>query len=109
PEPCGGVRQFTFERRPNNETPGGRSPEMDCSPEGTAPGGEGTHAAERRAGAAPAGAAVGSDRQAVPVRDRRRKRFAGGPLPGALATARLSLHVWARLQSRLSFLFVHCG
>src|SRR6266446_5626836 len=34
-----------------------------------AQGGEGTHAAQRRAGAAAAGAAVGSDRQRVPIRD----------------------------------------
>jgi len=33
--------------------------------------GEGAHAAQRRAGAATAGAAVGPDRQGVPIRDRR--------------------------------------
>jgi predicted dithiol-disulfide oxidoreductase (DUF899 family) len=45
-------------------------------------GGEGAHAAQRRAGAAAAGAAVGADRQGVPLRDRRGERLAGGPLPG---------------------------
>ena len=38
----------------------------------TAQGGEGTHAAQRRTGAATPGAAVGADRQGVPVRDRSR-------------------------------------
>jgi predicted dithiol-disulfide oxidoreductase (DUF899 family) len=42
-------------------------------------------AAQRRVGAAAAGAAVGPDREGIPVRDRRGERFAGGPLPRALA------------------------
>ena len=67
-------------------------------------GGEGAHAAQRRAGAAAAGAAVGPDRQGVSVRDRRGERLAGGPLPRALAAARLPLHVRARLQGGLSVL-----
>src|SRR5690242_2935646 len=44
-----------------------------------APGGEGAHAAQRRAGAAAAGAAVGADRQGVPIRYRRGERIAEGP------------------------------
>ena len=61
-------------------------------------GGEGPHAAQRRAGAAAAGAAVGPDRQGVPIRDRRGERLADGPLPRALAAPRLPLHVRARLH-----------
>ena len=67
-------------------------------------GGEGADAAQRRAGAAAAGAAVGPDRQGVPIRDRRRERLAGGPLPRALAAPRLPLHVRARLHGGLSVL-----
>ena len=40
----------------------------------------------------------------VSIRDRRRERLAGGPLPRALAAARLPLHVRARLQGGLSVL-----
>ncbi len=58
------------------------------------PGGWG----QRRAGPAAAGAAVGPDRQGVPLRDRRRQRLAGRPLPRALATPRLPLHVRFRLR-----------
>src|SRR5207245_1292990 len=54
---------------------------MACSPARAAQGGEGAHAAERRAGAAAAGAAVGSDRQGVSIRDRRGERLVGRPLP----------------------------
>ena len=61
-------------------------------------GGEGANAAQRRAGAAAAGAAVGSDRQGVSIRDRRGERLAGRPLPRALAAPRLPLHVRARLH-----------
>ena len=67
-------------------------------------GGEGAHAAQRRAGAAAAGAAVGSDRQGVSLRHRRGERLAGGPLPRALAAPRLPLHVRARLHGGLSVL-----
>ena len=67
-------------------------------------GGEGANAAQRRAGAAAAGAAVGSGRQGVPIRDRRGKRLAGGPLPRALAAPRLPLHVRARLRGGVSVL-----
>ena len=67
-------------------------------------GGEGAHAAQRRAGAAAAGAAMGSDRQGVSIRDRRGERLAGGPLPRALAAPRLSLHVRARLHGRMPVL-----
>src|SRR4029077_7132616 len=61
-------------------------------------GREGAHAAQRRTGAAAAGAAMGSDRQGVSIRDRRRERLAGGPLPRALAAPRLPVHVRARLH-----------
>ena len=71
---------------------------MACSAARAARGGEGADAAQRRAGAAAAGAAVGSNRQGVSIRDRRRKRLAGGPLPRALAAPRLPLHVRARLH-----------
>src|SRR5262245_51711933 len=67
-------------------------------------GREGAHAAQRRAGAAAAGAAVGADRQGVPIRDRRGERLAVRPLPRALAAARLPLHVRARLQGGVSVL-----
>jgi len=49
------------------------------------------------AGAA-AGAAVGSNRQGVPLPDRRGGGIARRSLPGALAAPRLPLHVRARLQ-----------
>ena len=67
-------------------------------------GGEGADAAQRRAGAAASGAAVGPGRQGVPVRDRRRERLAGGPLQRALAAPRLPLHVRARLHGGVSVL-----
>src|SRR5215470_16019512 len=63
-----------------------------------AQGREGAHAAQRRAGATTPGAAVGSHRQAVSIRDRRGKRLAGRPLPRTLTAPRLSLHVRARLR-----------
>src|SRR5437773_3446669 len=72
-------------------------------------GGEGAHAAQRRAGAAAAGAAVGSDRQGVSIRDRRGERLAGRPLPRALAAPRLPLHVRARLHGGVSALLGHRG
>src|SRR5438552_7557853 len=70
-----------------------------------AEGGERTYAAQRRAGAATAGAALGPDRQAVPIRDRRGERLAGRPLQRSLAAPHLPLHVRARLHGRLSVLF----
>jgi uncharacterized protein YndB with AHSA1/START domain len=76
---------------------------------GAAQGGEGADAAQRRAGAAAAGAAVGSDRQGVSIRDRRRERLAGRPLPRALAAPRLPLHVRARLHGGVSVLLVDRG
>ena len=72
------------------------------SPARAARGGEGAHAAQRRAGAAAAGAAVGPGRQRVSIRGRREERLAGGPLPRALAAPRLPLHVRARLHGRVS-------
>src|SRR5690606_32812170 len=59
-------------------------------------GGEGADATQRRAGAAPSGAALGADRQGVPLRNRPGERFARGPLPRSLATPRLPLHVRLR-------------
>ena len=44
---------------------------------------------------AAAGAAVGSDRQGVYIRDRQGRRLSGRPLPRALTAPRLSFHVWA--------------
>src|SRR5262245_8451792 len=70
---------------------------MDRSPARVARGGERVNAAQRRAGKAAAGTAVGSDRQGVSIRDRRGERLAGRPLPRALAAPRLPLHV--RLRS----------
>src|SRR5438132_2417695 len=67
-------------------------------------GGEGADAAQRRAGAAAAGAAVGPDRQGVSIRDRRGKRLAGRPLQRALAAPRLPLHVRTRLHGGVSVL-----
>jgi hypothetical protein len=67
-------------------------------------GGEGADAAQRRARQAAAGAALGSDRQGVPLRNRRGERFAGRPLPRTLAAARLPLHVRPRLHGRVSVL-----
>jgi predicted dithiol-disulfide oxidoreductase (DUF899 family) len=60
----------------------------------------------RRSGAVAAGAAVGSDRQGVSIRDRRGERLAGGPLQRALAAPRLPLHVRARLRGGVSVLLV---
>src|SRR6266851_351299 len=74
------------------------------SADGTARGGKGAHAAQRRAGAAAAGAAVGSNRQGVSIRYRRGERLAERSLPGALAAPRLPLHVRARLHRRLPVL-----
>src|SRR5712692_5533145 len=71
---------------------------MACSSGRAAQGGEGANTAQRRAGAAAAGAAVGSDRQGVSIRDRRGERLAGRPLPRALAAPRLPLHVRARVH-----------
>jgi hypothetical protein len=72
-------------------------------------GREGAHAAQRRAGAAAAGTAVGSDLQGLSIRDRRGERLAGRPLPRALATPRLPLHVRARLHRRLPILLSDRG
>ena len=77
---------------------------MACGPARAAQGGEGANAAQRRAGAATSGAAVGPGRQGVPIRDRRRERLAGRPLPRALAAPRLPLHVRARLHGGVSVL-----
>src|SRR6516225_11396024 len=51
--------------------------------------GEGANAAQRRAGTAAPGAAVGQGRQGVSIRDRRGERLADRPLPRALAAPRL--------------------
>src|SRR5436190_5094939 len=64
-------------------------------------GGEGADPPQRRAGAEAARAAVGGGREGLSVRDRRRDEIAGRPLRRPLATARLPLHVRARLRSRL--------
>src|SRR5215207_8371932 len=54
-------------------------------------GGKGADAAQRRAGAAATGAAVGSGRQGISSRHRRGERLAGGPVRWALAAPRLPL------------------
>src|SRR5438093_8795655 len=77
---------------------------MASRPARAAQGGEGANAAQRRAGAATSGAAVGSDRQGVSIRDRRGERLARRPLPRTFAAARLPLHVWARLHGGVSVL-----
>ncbi|ABA51169.1 hypothetical protein BURPS1710b_2552 [Burkholderia pseudomallei 1710b] len=64
----------------------------------TARCGKGAHPARRRARAAARGVAVGARRQGVPIRYRRRRRVARGPVPRPLATARLPLHVRTRLR-----------
>src|SRR5882672_272394 len=69
-----------------------------------AQGGEGTHAARRRAGADAAGVAVGWDRQTISIRDRRGDSLAIGTLSRAFATPNLPLHVRTRLRRRLSVL-----
>src|SRR6185437_5112161 len=71
---------------------------------GFAQDGKGVDAPQRRTRTATAGAALGADRQAIPVRHRRWQGFAGGPVPRTLATTRLSLHVRAGLQRGLSLL-----
>src|SRR5262245_10632901 len=71
---------------------------------GAAQGGEGADAEKRRAGATAPGTAVGSDRQGVSVRNRRRQCLACGPFPRPLATPRLPFHVRAGLRRRLSVL-----
>src|SRR6266403_5051252 len=75
-----------------------------CGPGRAARGREGSYSAERRAGEKTAGVALGSNRQGIPFRDRRRERLARRPLPRALAASRLPLHVRTRLQSRVSVL-----
>src|ERR1700728_4593056 len=65
---------------------------------------EGAHAAWRRGGPAAAGAALGSNREGVPLRDRRGYSVPRGSLSRTLAAARLPLHVRARLHSRLPVL-----
>jgi peroxiredoxin len=66
-----------------------------------AQGGERINAAQRRARAAAAATTVGSDRQAVSIRDRRGDRLVDRPLPRALAAPRLSLHVRPGLLGRM--------
>ena len=51
---------------------------------------------------------VGSGRQRVSIRDRRRDSLAIGPLSRAFATPRLPLHVWTRLHRRLPVLLGDC-
>ena len=74
---------------------------MAGRPAGAARGGEGADQARRRAGPPAAGAPLGANRQGVPLRDGQGRGVAGGSLPGALAVARLPLHVRARLHGRL--------
>jgi RNA polymerase sigma factor (sigma-70 family) len=90
------VRRETNDRSQNRNTS-----RVACGPAGAAQGREGADPAQRRAGATSAGTALGSDRQGVPIRDRRGQRLAGRPLPRALAAPRLPLHVRARLHCRL--------
>src|SRR5262249_24761956 len=61
-------------------------------------GGGGPDAAQPRAGAAEAGAAVGPGGKGLPVRDRGGERPASGPVPGALPAPRVPLHVRTRLH-----------
>ncbi|CUI36553.1 Uncharacterised protein [Achromobacter xylosoxidans] len=63
-------------------------------------------ARQRRGGAPAAGAAMGAPGQVVPFRYGQRRRDARRPVPGAVAVARVSLHVRARLQGRLPLVFV---
>ena len=61
-------------------------------------------AARRRGGKAAARAPLGPHRQGLSLRYRRWERLAGRPVPRALATPRLPLHVRAGLQGGLSLL-----
>src|SRR6185436_7870104 len=69
-----------------------------------APGGEGAYAPQRRVGTEAARATVGSDRQGISLRHRRRERLAGRSLPRPLTASRVSLHVRARLRRGLPIL-----
>jgi hypothetical protein len=75
-----------------------------CRPAGAARGREGADPAQRRAGAAAAGAALGADRQGVPLRDRRGHGVPRRSVHRTLAAAHLSLHVRARLHRRVPVL-----
>src|SRR5215469_17704691 len=75
---------------------------MACRPAGATPGREDADTSQRRTGTAAPGAALGPDRQGLPLRDRRGERLTGRPLPRALTAAHLSLHVRAGLHRGLS-------
>ena len=77
---------------------------MAGRPAGAARGREGADAAQRRAGPAPAGAAVGPDRRGVPLRDRPGPGVTRRSLRRPLAAARLPLHVRARVHGRVPVL-----
>src|SRR6266849_1645904 len=77
---------------------------MARGPAEAARGREGAHAAWRRAGAVAARAALGSNRQGVPLRDRRGRSVPRRSLQRTLPTTYLSLHVRARVHGRVSVL-----
>ena len=64
-------------------------------------GREGADPPQRRGRPPPAGAALGPDREGLPLRHRGRPGLAGRPLRRPLAAARVPLHVRARLHRRL--------
>ena len=99
------VRQLATRRRRTPDRSQDRNTRrVACGPAGAARGREGADAAQRRAGAAAAGAALGPHRQGVPLRDRRGHSVPRRSLQRTLAAAHLSLHVRARLHGRVSVL-----
>src|SRR2546425_7429084 len=82
---------------------------MAWGPAGAARGREGADAAQRRTGAVAAGAALGSNRQGVPLRDRRGHSVPRRSLQRTLAAPHLSLHVRARVHGWVSVLLRHRG
>jgi hypothetical protein len=80
-----------------------------CGPAGAARGREGADAAERRAGAPAAGAALGPDGQGVPLRHRQRHGVPRRSLQRTVAAPRLPLHVRARVHGGMSVLLGNRG
>src|SRR5438876_4241352 len=87
------------ERRENDDRPqDGNTCRVARGAARAAEGREGAHTAQRRGGAAAAGAAVGAYRQEVPVRDGRGVSIPRRSFQRKLAAPRLPFHVRARLH-----------
>src|SRR5829696_1846330 len=99
--PTGFARQHSEkERRRNDRAQGCRRCRVAGRPRRAAPAREGPHPDGRRAGAPAPGAALGPDRQGLPLRHRRRHPDPGRAVRRPLPAAGLPLHVRPQLPGR---------